>query len=489
MASDNTLYSRNKLLVNIIWGMLLLGIVVDYITGAPPVAIYTLAGVGVSVCAVATVMTYKRWLESYVMYVVSSIVAVLTVLLIMTGPVVTTYFLVYVNLAIMTLYGSFRAILFSAFLGVALTGYVYLGPYRDDMFPNDSPITVLLYLAMVASPLLVSAKFSERLQRIARDEREQAIGEKNRTQAIVDNVASSLQVLNRFSEELKENVTATGDISREVTAAALEITSGSKQLAANIAEVGEASRSIGEAVEHFAARSTEMRERSAASVRRAAAGSEEVRRLEEQMNRLQESVGYSVRLMEQLNEQSRQIGEIVAAIKNISSQTNLLALNAAIEAARAGEHGRGFGVVSGEIRKLAETAQQAAEEIETILEAIREKASNAAQEVHRGSHTAELSREAAGRVAEVLDSLNADALEVERQAEEVNRSAEGLRSRYAIVGGRIADIADVTEKNMASIEQMAAGMQTQNRRIGEIVDSFLQLDKLASDLSGTAGKS
>ena len=483
MDTDNTLHSRNKLLVNIIWGMLILGIAVDFLTGAPPSAIITLTAVGVFACAAATVLTYKRWLESYVMYLVSAIVAVLTVLLIMTGPVVTTYFLVYVNLAIMTLYGSFRAIVFSALLGAALTAYVYLGPYRNDMFPNDSPITVLLYLGMVAAPLLASARFSEKLQRTAREEREQAVGEKNRTQAIVENVAGSLQVLNRFSEDLKQNVTAAGNISREVTAATLEITSGSQQLAASIAEVDRASRAIGEAVEGLASRSAEMRELSAASALRAAAGSEEVRRLKEQMDRLEEKIGRSVRLMEQLDEQSQKIGEIVAAIKNISAQTNLLALNAAIEAARAGEHGAGFGVVSGEIRKLAETSQQAAEEIENILEGIREKTSEAAREVHNGRDAARFSREAADRVAEALESLNADAEKVQAQASEVDRSADGLREQYAIVGGRIAEIAEITEKNLASMEQMSAAMQTQDRRIREIVHSFLQLDKLATDLS------
>jgi methyl-accepting chemotaxis protein len=57
----------------------------------------------------------------------------------------------------------------------------------------------------------------------------------------------------------------------------------------------------------------------------------------------------------------------VGAISTIADQTNLLALNAAIEAARAGNAGRGFAVVAGEIRKLAQDAASAAQDIESSM--------------------------------------------------------------------------------------------------------------------------
>jgi methyl-accepting chemotaxis protein len=57
----------------------------------------------------------------------------------------------------------------------------------------------------------------------------------------------------------------------------------------------------------------------------------------------------------------------VGVISTIADQTNLLALNAAIEAARAGDAGRGFAVVAGEIRKLAQDAASAAQDIESSM--------------------------------------------------------------------------------------------------------------------------
>jgi uncharacterized protein YukE len=71
------------------------------------------------------------------------------------------------------------------------------------------------------------------------------------------------------------------------------------------------------------------------------------------------------------DEEVKATNKILDFILDVADQTKLLGLNAAIVAAQAGAHGRGFGVVAGEIRKLAANSASSVEQITSTLKKIR----------------------------------------------------------------------------------------------------------------------
>ena len=138
----------------------------------------------------------------------------------------------------------------------------------------------------------------------------------------------------------------------------------------------------------------------------------------------------------------KEIAQKISIIDDIAYQTNLLALNAAIEAARAGEHGRGFSVVAGEVRKLAEKSQKAAHDISDLADKsmqVADRAGSLLREIVPGiQKTAELvkiinsvstaQRDDLSRIAGKIESFNSLSGCNEASADELFKSASRLHS-------------------------------------------------------------
>src|SRR5207248_1968512 len=163
-----------------------------------------------------------------------------------------------------------------------------------------------------------------------------------------------------------------------------------------------------------------------------------------------------------LAEQAQAIGEIIATVNDIAEQTNLLALNAAIEASRAAEHGKGFSVVAGEVKVLADQSKKATAQVRQILGEIQ-KATNVAvlstEEVTKGVAAAIKVAGQSGQTIQVLaDSLDKAAQSATQIAASSGQQATGMSQ----ISQAMKNIDQVTRQTVVAMRQAEQAAQNLN---------------------------
>jgi methyl-accepting chemotaxis protein len=165
--------------------------------------------------------------------------------------------------------------------------------------------------------------------------------------------------------------------------------------------------------------------------------------------------------LEKFEQSMHQIFEIIGLVRAVSEKTNLLALNAAIEAARAGEHGKGFNVVAGEVRSLADKTKASTVEIRKVLSDLETRGKAAAAAIQDGVSKAEYSskqarkaQEAFGRIEHFADSAQQTLETAQEAAAEEAQHAHGMYGDYSQMAALVEAHAQESRKALATTGEL-----------------------------------
>ena len=269
----------------------------------------------------------------------------------------------------------------------------------------------------------------------------------NRGDELGDLASLTNSVVDRFSEVIGQIRTVTSSVSTassELNSSAQQLAQGAAEQAATLQEIASSLQNVDASVGRNAQHAKDT-----ARTANEASG---------QAERGGEAVHETVAAM-------REITQKILVVEDIAYQTNLLALNAAIEAARAGTHGKGFAVVAGEVRKLAERSQAAAQQISDLAKKSVAVAENAGGLLER---TVPMIR----ATSDLIQEIAAASQEQMAAIREIN------------VG--VSQLEEVVQQNAAASHELAAtstDLASQSSSLQQKVD-FFRLESAANGFHG-----
>ncbi|WP_309743943.1 methyl-accepting chemotaxis protein [Chamaesiphon sp. OTE_20_metabat_361] len=197
-------------------------------------------------------------------------------------------------------------------------------------------------------------------------------------------------------------------------------------------------------------------------------GSKAVQKTIHEISELRDRVDEIAQQIVNLGEQTGQITNVSDSVSDLAKQTNMLALKAAVEAARAGEQGKGFGVVAGEIRKLADESKKSAQKINDLATDIQAAIARTVTVTDRGTRTAtegiQIAENTASTFIGVTDAVN----NVFLNSQQISASTQRQSTAIQQVLGAMNAISQGSQESAIGMHKV----KTSTRELNQIADEL-----------------
>jgi len=280
--------------------------------------------------------------------------------------------------------------------------------------------------------------------------------------------------LERLLDAVRETASSVASATAEILAGTTQQAAGAQEQAASVAETVSTVNEVLQTSEQASERAravSDAAQRADDVGRTGRAAVDETIEVMGSIREKSESTAESILL---LAEQAQAIGEIINTVNEIAEQTNLLALNAAIEAARAGEQGKGFSVVAGEVKALAEQSKKATAQVRQILGEIQKATNQAVMVTEEGSKSVQSGIRVVNQAGETIQALSDTISEAAQAAMQIVASASQQVTGMAQIQQAMADINQVSTQNLASTRQAETAVRDLDLlggRLKELLDS------------------
>ena len=299
---------------------------------------------------------------------------------------------------------------------------------------------------------------------------------------VMRSVNHSAENLSSTAEELNATTEQSSLAANQVAQSIVKVAEGTNQQLDAVNETTNAIENLNESIQTMAtdAEAAAAKSRTASDI--AQEGEVTLKTAIEQMKSIQRTSKQTANSVMTLGENSQKIGQIVGTIAGIAEQTNLLALNAAIEAARAGEHGRGFAVVSDEVRKLAESSQEAAQQISDLIKVTQEDTSKAIKDMEAGNESFKVGAENIMSMGEAFRKITDIVEKVSSEMQAISHSTRAMAKNGEKIVENVRTIGESSKIAAEEAETVSAATEEQTASVHEIAGESTNLAKMASEL-------